>query len=92
MTTTATKNFEIALAPGMRLQLWRVSIGAGDTTAVWNTGLFNTQHISAMTQSDQAIGGVFLNSNNTTENSLAGSASINGLANSSVLDVLVLGN
>lgn len=92
MATTATRTFEIALAPGIKIQGWRVSIGGADTTASWKTGMYAVSQFQVVTQSDQAIGGVIPNSSDGTENTQAGTCYVAGLANSTIMDCLVFGN
>lgn len=90
MATTLVKGSDISFG-NKKGQIWTVTIGGGDTTATWDTGLDNVEYVGASSNSDQAFGGVYLNYSDAGSTVAAGNVHIAGLANSSVLNVLVLG-
>jgi hypothetical protein len=91
MATTATRRGQIPLGGELgKMQVWRVTIGAGDTTATWKTGLTNVWFCSPESQDDQSYA-VVPNSNDGTEGTSKGDIYISGLNNSSKLDVLIVG-
>lgn len=92
MATTATKVAPDISFGNLKAQVWTVTIGGGDTTATWDTGIDNVVYVGAASNSDQAFGGVYRNYSDAGSTVAAGNIHIAGLANSSELNVLVIGH
>ena len=90
MATTATRVTEFP-AGSVKVQIWRIEAGASDTTATWSTGLYEV-HAALSASQDDSSHGVVINSNDGTEDSVAGDVYLDGVINSAVLDVVVFGN
>lgn len=91
MATTATRALSIPLGP-KKLEVWNVTIGGSDTTATWDTGLDNVDACVGSTTADQSYGGVYTNYSDAGSTVAAGNIHIAGLANSSVLTLIIVGN
>jgi len=90
MATTATVAKDSVFGD-LHVQIVDVEIGGSDTEASWSTGLNNVMFAGVTTTADQAFGGVWLNYSDAGTTVAAGTIYIAGLANGSVLKVLVLG-